>query len=154
VIIERVVRRVLVVPLDLAGVGVERDRAVGIEVVAGTILGVPIRTRVADAPDDRVGRRIVGAGDPGRTAAVGGRPVVILPGIAAGLALQRDRVGAPDLLHRREVGGGEPAANAVFGAGRAGNRHALHDQWRAGDDLALVGVGNLALRDDFAGFLV
>ena len=54
-----VVRRELVVPLEHAGVGVERDDRVGVEVVALAVVAVEIRTRVAGAPVDQVERRVV-----------------------------------------------------------------------------------------------
>src|SRR6185437_11025927 len=145
VVIVGVVRRLLEVPLDLAGVGVERQRRIRVEVVAGAEGVVPIRARIADAPVDRVAAWLVGAGDPGRAAAGDFRVVVALPGLDAGLALAGDGVGAPDLLLGVEVGCRDPAADAVFGAGDAGDRHVLDDQRRAGDDFALVGVGDLAL---------
>src|SRR5580704_9713178 len=86
VIIHRVVRRVLVEPLDPSVRRIDRQRAVGEEVVAGPVGGVVFRRRIAGAPIGDVGRGIVGAGDIERAAA--GLPgiVLVLPGLAAGLA--------------------------------------------------------------------
>src|SRR5215216_2688032 len=114
VIIVGVIWRVLIVPLDLAGRGVKGQRAVGVKVVAWPIFIIPVRSRVAGAPDDGVGCGIVGAGYPSRSAAGGGSVVAVFPGIAAGLALARDCLGAPDLLLGREIGRGDPATNAVL----------------------------------------
>src|SRR6185437_11052937 len=101
-----------IMPLDLAGVGIESQRAVGIEVVAGTVGVVPVRSRVADTPDQGVGRGIIAAGHPGRAAAAGSSVLRVLPSVAAGLALARDGVGAPDLLLGIEIGRRDPAADA------------------------------------------
>ncbi len=144
----------LIVPLDLAGRGIERQRAVGVKVVARPIFIIPVRSGIADAPDDGVGCGIVGAGHPGRTAAGRSRVVAVFPGFAAGLALARDRVGAPDLLLGRQISCGDPATDAVLCAGHACYRHVLDDQRRAGDDLTLVRIGHITLPGDLAGFLV
>jgi hypothetical protein len=56
VVVAVVVGRVLVEPPDLAGCGVEGDRARRIEVVAGTIGGVVGRNRIAGAPIGEVRR--------------------------------------------------------------------------------------------------
>ena len=45
VAIVQVVRRELVVPLEVAGLGIEREDAVGVEVVAGTVAVVASRAR-------------------------------------------------------------------------------------------------------------
>src|SRR4029077_1086407 len=137
-----------------AGIGIERQRAVGIEVVAGPIGVVPVRTGIADAPDQGVGRGIIAAGHPGRTTACRRSVLGILPGVAAGLALVGNGVSAPDFLLGVEIGRRDPAADAVFGAGHAADGHILHDQRCAGDHLALVGIGDLTLPSDLTGVLV
>src|SRR5215217_7764850 len=154
VIVVGVIWRVLIVPLDLAGGGVKGQRAVGVKVVAWPIFIIPVRSRISGAPDDGVGWGIVGAGYPGRTTAGGCRVVAVFPGIAAGLALARDGVGAPDLLLGRKIGRGNPATDAVLRAGHACYRHVLDDQRRAGDHLALVRIGDRTLPGDLAGFLI
>src|SRR5436309_10135523 len=54
----------LEVPLQDAAVRVECDCGIGVQVVAGTNVTVPIRRRIANAPDDQVLRGVVGAGNP------------------------------------------------------------------------------------------
>ena len=54
VVIQFVVRRELVVPLQLARVGIERDDAVAVQVVAKTLAAVPVRCRIARAPERQV----------------------------------------------------------------------------------------------------
>ena len=51
VVVPRVVRRVLEIPGELAGVDVERDRRVGVEIVARARLRIVLRNRIAGAPD-------------------------------------------------------------------------------------------------------
>src|SRR5580704_2003096 len=87
---------VLEMPLDLAGVAVQRDRRGRVEVVARPLISKPGRP-VAGAPIDRVGGRIVVAGHPGGSAA--SLPGVgLLPSLAAGLARRRNGVGLPRRL--------------------------------------------------------
>src|SRR5260221_955457 len=62
--VKAVVRGVLVIALDLAGVGVERERRVRVEIVARPGVGHP-GPRVARSPVGRVRGRIIDPGDPG-----------------------------------------------------------------------------------------
>ncbi len=52
--IVHVVRNELEMPFQFAGIGIERDGAVGIEVVAGPRIAVPVGRRIAGTPDDQV----------------------------------------------------------------------------------------------------
>ena len=63
-------RRELKMPFELAGVGIEREDAIGVEVVARTNGAVEIRGRIAGAPLQSVEPRVIGAGHPGGAAAV------------------------------------------------------------------------------------
>src|SRR5260221_13846512 len=87
---------VLVIALNLAGLDIERDRRGGIKIVARPLVTHP-GAAVAGAPERQLGLRGGGAGDPHRAAA--GLPLVALrPGLAAGLAGGRHRVGLPQRL--------------------------------------------------------
>ena len=143
----------LEVPRHLAGRGVERDRAVGEEVVARPIGGIVARRGVARSPIGQVGRRIVGAGDVERAAA--GLPGVglVLPGLAAGLARRRDRERLPFELAGLGVERGDPAAHAVVAAGAADDDLVLERE-RRGGDLHAVLVVQVGVPDDLAGLLV
>src|SRR5262249_23543157 len=99
-----IVGRVLIAPFDLAVGRAERQHARGPFVVARAIFRVPIRASVADALIEGVGFRIVGRGLPHRSAAVLPAILAVLPGLVAGLASARDRVGAPGRLAGVEVG--------------------------------------------------
>src|SRR5215475_16124836 len=98
------------VPAQLAGIDVERHRRVGVEIVPRAGLRVIIRDRIAGAPDGETCRRIVGAGLP--DAAAAGLPgvVLVLPGLAAGIARFRDRIPAPYFIAGPRIEGREPAA--------------------------------------------
>src|SRR5688572_7597380 len=97
-------------PFELAGVRVERDDRIGIEVVAGTLCGIPIRSGVADSPVRQVQVWVIGACDPDRRASV--LPVVALPGFVAGLTGPGDCVETPYLTTSPRVECGDEASNA------------------------------------------
>src|SRR5258708_38105280 len=78
----------------------------------------------------------------------------VLPGLVAGFAGARDRVGAPRRLAGVEIGRLDEAADAEFAAGGADDSKVADDQRRNGQRLADGGVGDLALPGDFAGRLV
>src|SRR5229473_3105804 len=61
-------RRVLVIALDLAGIGVESERRVRVEVVAGPVVGDP-GARIPRTPVSRVCCGVIDPGNPGRSAA-------------------------------------------------------------------------------------
>src|SRR5439155_11435542 len=111
-----IVRRILEAPFDLAVVGIEREHARRPLVVAGPVFGIVIGAGIADALIHRVGFGIVGGGFPDRAAAVPPALLAVLPGLVSGLALARDRIGAPELLAGIEVGPLDEAADAVFAA--------------------------------------
>src|SRR5262249_13672059 len=142
-----VVRGVLEAPLDLAVARREREHACGPLVVARPVFRVPVRAGIADALVERVGLWIVGRGLPARRAAV-------LPAFVAGLAGAGDGIGAPDALSGVEVGAVDEAADAVFAASGADDRHVTHDQRCRGQRLGDRRIGDLALPDDLAGGLV
>src|SRR5262249_35419875 len=80
--------------------------------------------------------------------------LAVLPGLVAGLAGPRDRVGAPRRLAGVEVGRLDEAADAEFAPGGADDRKVADDERRNGERLADCRVGNLALPHHFAGLLV
>src|SRR3984957_9339749 len=120
--VERVIRRVLEAPLDLAVVGIEREHARRPLVVARPVLRIPVGAGIADALIDGVCLRIVGGGFPNWRAAVLPMVLAVLPGIVAGLARARDGVGPPRLLAGIEIGGIDEPADAEFTAGGTDDR--------------------------------
>src|SRR5262249_49426947 len=139
---------------QLAGIVVERDYAVGVEVVAGAEFGVEIGSRIARAPVLHVELGIVRAGRPDRAAAAVPGVVAVLPGLVAGLTLGRNGVELPLLLARSQVGRGNEAADAIFGTGNTGHGLVLGDQRRHRDGLGDRWIGNLLLPSGRARLLV
>ena len=96
VVVEHVVRRELVVPGDLAGLRPAAPAAMPCRGCRrAAVAGIP-RSGIAGAPIDQVKIGIVGAGDPGRAAAVQ-VGVARGPGVAAFLAGARNGVAAPQV---------------------------------------------------------
>src|SRR5262249_35549128 len=150
----RIVRGVLVTPLDLAVVGAEREHARRPLAVARPVFRIPVGAGIADALVEGVALRIIGGGLPDRAAAVLPALLAVLPGLVAGLAGARDGVGAPNLLAGIEVGGVDPAADAELAAGAADDGDVADDQRRDGERLGDGGIGDLALPHHLAGRLV
>ena len=122
-------RRELVIPLELAGLGFERQDRIGVEIVAFALAAVEIGTGIADRPEHGVERRVVGAGHPGRAGAM--LDVFALPGFRAGLAGQRHGPESPDFLAGGLIERGDEAAN-TFVATRRSRDHQVADGERRG----------------------
>ena len=140
VVIVGVVRRELEMPLERAGVRVECDHRVGVQVVAGALIGVPVRTRIADAPVGEIEFRVVRPGDPHRATAV--FPGVAGPGIVPGLAGSWNRVEAPRFFSRFRVEGRDEAADAELGPADADDHFVFHDERGHRDRVRQLHVGN------------
>src|SRR5579883_3064007 len=80
--------------------------------------------------------------------------LAVLPGLVAGLAGARNRVGAPRRLAGVEIRRLDEAADAEFAAGGAHNGEVADDERRDGKRLPHRWVGDLAFPRDFAGRLV
>src|SRR6185437_10062681 len=109
--VPRIVRRVLVIALQCAGLEVERQRGVGIQIVARTIVRDP-RRRIAGAPVGDVRCGIKHTGDPG--GATSALVCIARPGRAARLIGRGHRVGAPDSPAGLGVEGTQRASDAKF----------------------------------------
>src|SRR5262249_6468781 len=150
VIVVRIVRSILIAPLDLAVGRAEGEHARGPLVVAGAVFRVPVRAGVANALVERIGVRIVGRGLPHRRAAVLPPLLAVLPRLVARLARPRNGVSPPRLLAGVEVGRFDIAADAVLAAGRADDGEVADDERRDGDGLADGGLRDFALPRHFA----
>ena len=144
VVVPDVVVHDLVVPLHLAGLQVDRDKAVRIQVVARPFAAVEVTGRRFHG---QIGEVRVGIGrDAGPDAGVAGRvgrPVQ--PGVVALLALLRDRVPFPDLAARPDVEGlHQPLVVLV-----AGRREPFAE--RRPDQHLVAGHGGGGVQADFAG---
>src|SRR4029077_6762608 len=113
--------------------------------------------RIAGSPNGELVDRVVGSGLP--QAAAAGLPgvVLVLPGLAAGLARLRDRVPAPQLIAGARVERRKPAAGAgVAGAVRYEDLAFGRKRCRAEAFLAakLIGLGDLFVPHDLAAVAV
>src|ERR1700752_2805267 len=96
---------------------------------------------IADAPIDRLGVLVVGAGHPGRPTAV--FPIVTLPGVMPRFALSRNGEGPPELLAAIGIECGNVTANPELAAGTSHDDLAVDDQRHQGHVLALLVVLHL-----------
>src|SRR5215468_6560351 len=118
VIVERILRRGLVIPDALTGLRPHREHRVGEQIVALAGARVPGR-RIADAPIDEIELRIIGAGHPAR--ATTGELRIAFPALGARLALGRNGVGPPEMLAGLGIVAFEQAAMTELGARDAGD---------------------------------
>src|SRR5262249_43032926 len=134
VVVAVIVGRVLVIPPDLAGRGIEGDCAVGVEIVARTIACIKGRYRVAGAPIGQVGDGVIGARAVERAATGAPRIVLVLPGLAAGLARRRDRKRLPKQVAAPGIKRSEPTPRAMVAA-RGGHQDCVLLSERRGTQL-------------------
>src|SRR5262249_33083124 len=128
-----------------AGVDIDRDHRVGIEVVARARCGVVLRDRIAGAPDGELGRGIVGPRLPQATAAGLPGVVLVLPGLAAGLARLRNRIPAPQLIAGSGIERCEPPTGPAVASAIGDDDFALRHQ--GGRIHPLLGAELVRLRD-------
>ena len=136
VVVELVVRRELVVPLQRAGVGIQRDDRIGIQVGALPRIRIPVRAGIAGAEVQEIQLGVVRAGHPDRSSAV-------LPGVAvrwpcevARFTRSRHGVEPPDLFSALRVERGDETADPVLAAGRADDDLVVDDERRNGQRVA------------------
>src|SRR5207342_1681693 len=151
VVIPVVARRVLEIPIHLAGVGIPGDHAVGVEVVAGAVAGVEHGDRIAGAPDHLVGLDVVGAGHPhGPAAGLPGDLILVLPGLAAGLAGRRDHVFAPDHLAGGAVERRDEVAHAAVAPGGTDDDLVPNRERRGGELQIRLAIGQVRFPHDLS----
>src|SRR3954462_6108892 len=91
----------LEIPLELAGIGIESEHAIGVKIVAGARSTIEIRRWIAGSPIDRVQIGIVPARHPSCTAAA--QIHVSGPTGCAELARPWDGPEAPRFFARRSI---------------------------------------------------
>ena len=133
-----VVRRELIVPLELSGIGIDGEHGAGVKIVAGAEIAVVVRPRIARSPIDEIQIRVIGAVVPGGGPA--GLPRIAGPGSEAGLAGLRDGVEAPEMLAGGRVVGVEESGNAVLAASHSDDELIFDDQGCARGGVA-TGLG-------------
>ena len=146
-----IVRQLLMVEFELAGIGIERDDRGRVEIVArprSALLPVrarPVveRRRVGGAPPYRIGFRVIGSGHP--AAAAAGPPGVATPG-RHGLFGTGDREELPLLLSGLAVDAEDRSATGPFAALGANDHLVLDHQRRASEaDRHLLGIQQLGV---------
>ena len=135
-------RSELEIPLEFAGVRVEGDDGIGIEICARAFGAVVGGSGIAGGPVKKIKLGIVGAGDPGGSAATG-RGIGAGPGVAAGFAGGGDGVEAPSALAGGNVLGVDETADAVFAAGDTDDDFVFDDERSDSEGVALGVVGGL-----------
>ena len=126
--------KMLKVPLDLAGVGIQGERRICVEDVATLCVSLDRSPRNGHrhADIDQVKVRIVARGNP-----CGASAALLVwkssPGFTSGLPLLWDRMRAPQLLTRLHVVGRDPATRVdVVAAGHSGDDLTVDDLGPAG----------------------
>src|SRR6266436_4464918 len=122
-------RRVLVIAFDLAGIGVESERRVRVEVVAGPVVRDPWPW-IACAPVSRVCCGVIDPGNPGRSAAsfVG----LSFPGLPTRFVWPGHSVRLPESFSGERVKRAYGAPNAELATRVAGDDFAAHRKRRQG----------------------
>ena len=141
--IPKIVRRELVIPLELSGLGVESQDAVGVKVVALALVAVVFGGGIAGGPVDGIELGVVGAGEPGRRSAM--LDACALPGLRFRLARQRHRPEAPDFFAGGLIVGGDETARAAFAASRTGHDQIADGERRRRGEVVLLGVRHLGV---------
>src|SRR5579859_126521 len=148
-----IVRDLLVIPLELAGIGIERDDAVGVEVGAFAGIAIEISRGIADAPIEQIQLGIIRAGEPGGASAR--FPAIAGPGLVAFLARGGNGPETPGAAAGVDVESREIAAMSGIAAGDADHHFVFDEQRRAGDvAAALAHVLDVDSPELAAGFLV
>src|SRR5579863_8577697 len=113
-------RSELEIPLQFAGVGIQRHYAVAVEIVAAPVATMKIGAGISHAPVGQIRNGIIRPCHPDRGAAV--HPGITGPGLMSGLARSRNRVEAPSFPTGSRIVGCDVTADAIFAT-----RHANDD---------------------------
>ena len=106
--IELVMRRELVIPLELARIRVESDHRAAIEIVTEPGIAIPVGTGVAGSPVRQVQIGVIGTGHPNGGAAV--HPGITAPGFMTGLARAGNRVESSNFFSGIHIEGSDESA--------------------------------------------
>ncbi len=149
-----IVRRELVVPLQLASVRIQSQDTIRKQVVALPVAIHRIGIRISGRPVQRVAFGVIRAGQPCRAAAE--QRLGALPGFGAGVPFQRNGPFSPQPFASGRLVGGKESTDPAVPAGDARDDHVVH---RQGSDrravvLRLVGhvdVPHQSARDSVQG---
>ena len=146
--IPQIVRGELVMPLELAGFAVERQDAVGIQIIAGARIAVVLLARIAGGPVDGIELGVVAAGEPRGSAAVG--DLRALPRFRARVAALGHHLEAPHLFARRLFERHHLSVRAVLAAAHARDDVIACSQRSARGEIVLRHAGDRRIPNLFA----
>src|SRR5579859_4645428 len=140
----------LEIPFEFAGVRIEGQQGVTVEIVAGAPDAAIAGRRIAGGPEGGIGCWIIGAGDPrGRAANF---PGVGFPSFVAWFAGARNGVEAPFTFAGGGIVGVDEAPDSVFAARDAHEDEISDGQRREGNAVSLAIVKRRRIPDHIAGF--
>src|SRR5208337_4553002 len=115
----------LEIPFELAGLGIERENRIGVEIVAHAFAAIEVGTGISDGPEESVGLGIVGACHPG----VAGTVFYIFarPCFRARFARLRDSPESPGFFARGLIVSSEKSARAFVASGGARDHEIADD---------------------------
>src|SRR5207253_4512656 len=147
VVIVRIIGRELIKPFELSGIGIERHDGIGVEVVAFTLAGIPIRTWIACSPVSEIESGIVRTGRPDRPSAMFPCVALTLPGFVTGFTGPGNGVEAPRFAAGTHIVCGNEAPNAKLSTGHTDDDLVFHDEWRDGHRITGGRIPNLRIPD-------
>src|SRR3984885_13312466 len=118
----------LEIPVYGAGVGVQRQQGIAVEVVACPPRAAIRRRRISRRPENLIRSRIIGSRVPGRGPPR--FPGIALPTFMPGLAWPRNRIEAPFAFARRRVIRINKPAYSILPAGNTDHHQTLHRERR------------------------
>src|SRR5262249_14434188 len=123
----------------LAGVDIETERRVGVEIVARAVFRIEHRRRLAGAPERQLEIWIIGAGLPEGPGTLLPGIVVVLPGFVARLARRRHAEGPPYDRPGISVESVDRGARTLVDAA-AGDDQLVADHQRSAGQRAVAGL--------------
>ena len=142
-------RRELVVPFQFAGLNIQRDHGIRVEVVAFALISIVIRTGIPHLPIQQLQFRIVRTGEPGSSP--GMRNAFSVPRFRSGFSCGGDGPETPGLLARPLIESGEKSPNAAIAAPNPRNHEIPGDQRCRCRKVVLAIVRHHRIPKQFAG---
>ncbi len=137
--IMQVVRNLLHIPGEFSGIKVQRNHAVGVQIIAAAGGIIEVRRGIAGRYEEQTTLRIDGHAGPGGAAALVG---VAAPGRRRSITGSRHDVERPDHRPGRGIKRIDPAADAGIRTGIAGEHLAVECHRCAGDFVPLRAIGD------------
>src|SRR5437867_314867 len=140
--------RVLVMPSQLARLGLQREHGIRVEVVPLPFVSVVIRTRVSRGPIEQVRLRVVGPGQPRCAASMQERRA--FPCFRQGLSRRRNGPKTPHSFAVLGSVGGKETASSFVSPRCTGNNEILDDKRGRGRAVILAVVRHFHVPEQLA----